>query len=159
MNKEKKAFKDTIFGKILNKAKGAAVDIPSIALQAATGDIKGALNTAKIALLGSVENKEVLSELKLRELEIINELARTELVEVTKRWEADMKSDSWLSKNIRPITLGILSVLFITIIICGLCKVLLPDIYFTQFMTTYTVVISAYFGLRGVDKYIGKRYK
>lgn len=25
--------------------------------------------------------------------------------EVTKRWEADMASDSWLSKNIRPLTL------------------------------------------------------
>ena len=25
--------------------------------------------------------------------------------EVTKRWEADMASDSWLSKNIRPMTL------------------------------------------------------
>ena len=30
--------------------------------------------------------------------------------EITKRWEADLHSDSWLSKNVRPLTLSFLLV-------------------------------------------------
>ena len=38
--------------------------------------------------------------------------------EVTKRWESDMSSDSWLSKNIRPLSLAFLTIsLFIYIIL------------------------------------------
>ena len=42
------------------------------------------------------------------------DFAKAELEAVTKRWEADMKSDSYLSKNIRPLTLiAILSAYFL----------------------------------------------
>lgn len=46
----------------------------------------------------------------LMEMQQKGELAQiqadmAEQAEVSKRWEADMKSDSWLSKNIRPMTL------------------------------------------------------
>ena len=50
------------------------------------------------------------AKLKLLEMQQNGELAKIQAdiagqQEVTKRWEADMKSDSWLSKNIRPMTL------------------------------------------------------
>ena len=43
------------------------------------------------------EDKE--KAMKLLEMDII------EMQEVSKRWESDMKSDSWLSKNVRPMIL------------------------------------------------------
>ena len=41
-----------------------------------------------------------------------------EMEEVTKRWQSDMSSDSWLSKNVRPLSLAFLTLtLFIYIIL------------------------------------------
>jgi hypothetical protein len=50
------------------------------------------------------------AKLKLLEMQQNGELARiaadtAEQQEITKRWESDMTSDSWLSKNIRPMAL------------------------------------------------------
>ena len=50
------------------------------------------------------------AKLKLLEMQQNGELARiaadtAEQQEITKRWESDMASDSWLSKNIRPMAL------------------------------------------------------
>ena len=50
------------------------------------------------------------AKLKLLEMQQNGELARiaadtAEQQEITKRWESDMSSDSWLSKNIRPMAL------------------------------------------------------
>ena len=49
--------------------------------------------------------------------------------QVTRRWEADMKSDSWLSKNIRPMTLIFLTVSTVLIIFmdAGLLKFEVKD--------------------------------
>ena len=55
-------------------------------------------------------NAKAEAQLKLLEMQQQGELARlnaevTEQQELTKRQQADMASDSWLSKNIRPMTL------------------------------------------------------
>ena len=56
------------------------------------------------------EEKEML----LKELE----QDMIEMQEVTKRWQSDMTSDSWLSKNIRPLSLAFLTLsLFIYVIL------------------------------------------
>ena len=54
------------------------------------------------------EDKE--KALKLLEQDMV------EMQEVSKRWESDMKSDSWLSKNTRPLSLIFLSVMTIAFI-------------------------------------------
>jgi len=76
--------------------------------------------------------------------------------QITKRWESDMKSDSWLSKNTRPMALIFLSFMAIAFIWVdshheisftveqewiGLLKQLLTTVYI------------AYFGSRGVEKF------
>ena len=53
------------------------------------------------------EQRAAILELKARELEATEETKRAEMDAVTRRWEADMMSDSWLSKNIRPLSLAI----------------------------------------------------
>lgn len=75
-----------------------------------SGDIKGAIQT--------LSNSEELSaeqlKMALKELEF----DVIEMQEVTKRWEADLHSDSWLSKNIRPLTLSfLLACMFVFVIL------------------------------------------
>ena len=82
------------------------------------------------------EDKE--TALRMLEIEI------EEMDSVTRRWEADLMSDSWLSKNVRPISL-----VFLTLV------------YATGFFMEYDLniinqlmllVYGAYFGSRGLEK-------
>ena len=95
----------------------------------------------------SASDKE--TALKLLEIDII------EMHEVSNRWGSDMSSDSWLSKNTRPLTLIFLTVSMIVLI--------LLDSFTTNFVVgvewidllkslTITVYV-AYFGSRGVEKF------
>ena len=74
--------------------------------------------------------------------------------QVTRRWEADMKSDSWLSKNIRPMTLIFLTVSTVLIIFmdAGLLKFEVKDSYVDLLQLTLITVIGAYFGGRSLEK-------
>ena len=67
-----------------------------------------------------------------------------EMEAVTRRWEADAKSDSWLSKNVRPLTL-----IFITFVytIGFFLKYELDNI--NQILL---LIIGAYFGGRSFEK-------
>ena len=65
-------------------------------------------------MAGSKELTDIEKEMLIKELEqdVI------EMQEVTKRWESDMSSDSWLSSNIRPLSLAFLTLaLFIYVIL------------------------------------------
>jgi len=79
-----------------------------------------------------------------------------EMIEITKRWEADMDSDSWLSKNVRPMALIFLT-LFMVFIIFTDSKVLwdfeVKESYIKLLETLLLAVYLAYFGSRGVEKY------
>jgi len=74
--------------------------------------------------------------------------------EVTKRWEADMKSDNWLSKNIRPLICIFLTAMFVVISIFdgnaggfNIAPAYVP-IYQTLLITVY----GAYFAGRSIEK-------
>ena len=74
--------------------------------------------------------------------------------EVSKRWEADMKSDSFLSKNIRPMILIYLTVIFTSLAFFdgnigefGLAKEYIPI-----FQTLLVTVYGAYFVGRTWEK-------
>ena len=53
--------------------------------------------------LSTSKGEKLEAERKIKEL-ILNHESKVQ-EEVSKRWDSDMKSDSWLSKNVRPITL------------------------------------------------------
>ena len=74
--------------------------------------------------------------------------------QVTRRWEADMKSDSWLSKNIRPMTMIFLVVSTVLIIFmdAGLISFEVKDSYVDLLQLTLITVIGAYFGGRSLEK-------
>ena len=87
--------------------------------------------------------------LKLLEQDIV------EMQEISKRWESDMKSDSWLSKNTRPMTLIYLTVMMsLYIILDSLDIAFNIDESWVELLKTLLVTIYvAYFGSRGFEKY------
>ena len=53
--------------------------------------------------LHTSKDEKLAAELKIKELIASYEVQMEK--EISTRWEADMKSDSWLAKNVRPLTL------------------------------------------------------
>jgi len=94
------------------------------------------------------EDKE--KALKLLEQDIV------EMQEVSKRWESDMKSDSWLSKNTRPLSLIFLSVMTIAFIWVDSHESIsftVEQEWIGLLKTLTTTVYVAYFGSRGAEKF------
>ena len=95
-----------------------------------------------------VEDKE--KALKLLEQDMV------EMQEISKRWESDMKSDSWLSKNTRPISLIFLSVMTIAFIWVDSHESIsftVEQEWISLLKTLTTTVYVAYFGSRGAEKF------
>ena len=74
--------------------------------------------------------------------------------EVTSRWKADMTSDSWLSKNVRPLTLIFLVVttMLLVIIDAGFINFEVKDNWVGLLELVLITVIGAYFGGRTFEK-------
>jgi len=74
--------------------------------------------------------------------------------EVSKRWEADMKSDSFLSKNIRPMILVYLTVIFTSLAFFdgNIGEFALAKEYIPIFQTLLVTVYGAYFVGRTWEK-------
>tara|TARA_R110002020_G_scaffold226720_1_gene437178 strand:+ start:2278 stop:2673 length:396 start_codon:yes stop_codon:yes gene_type:complete len=74
--------------------------------------------------------------------------------EVTERWKFDMQSDSWLSKNIRPMVLIFLVVSTIVLIFIdgGVISFVVEANWINLLQITLLTVIGAYFGGRSYEK-------
>ena len=74
--------------------------------------------------------------------------------EVTERWKFDMQSDSWLSKNIRPMVLIFLVVSSIVLIFIdgGVISFVVEANWINLLQITLLTVIGAYFGGRSYEK-------
>ena len=78
-----------------------------------------------------------------------------ELKEVSSRWRADMKSDSWLSKNTRPLALVFLtaSSVFMMAVDSFHMQFDVDDAWINLLKTLLVTVYVAYFGSRGAEKF------
>jgi len=74
--------------------------------------------------------------------------------QVTKRWKVDMASDSWLSKNIRPLVLIFLvvSTVLMIFIDAGAIAFEVKDTWVDLLQLVLITVIGAYFGGRSLEK-------
>ena len=74
--------------------------------------------------------------------------------QVTERWKMDMQSDSWLSKNIRPLVLIFLVVCTMLLIFvdAGVIKFEVKDTWVDLLQLVLITVIGAYFGGRSFEK-------
>ena len=98
------------------------------------------------------KEEKLAAELKIKQL-ITN--YETEMEKnITSRWEADLKSDSWLSKNVRPMVLIFLIVctMLLIFIDAGAIKFNVKDSYIDLLQLVLITVIGAYFGGRSFEK-------
>ena len=74
--------------------------------------------------------------------------------QVTERWKVDMQSDSWLSKNIRPLVLIFLvvSTVLMIFIDAGVIAFEVKDTWVDLLQLVLITVIGAYFGGRSLEK-------
>ena len=125
------------------------------------GIFKNILGTEKIVdsvggiIDGLVTNKEEKINARAKLKEVINNYKIEVEKNVSERWKADMNSDSWLSKNVRPVVLVFLIVctMLLVFIDSGSIKFNVKPEFVSLLTTTLMTVIGAYFGGRSVEKF------
>jgi hypothetical protein len=99
------------------------------------------------------------AKMELAELDLLAKVAQSDADNITDRWEADMSSDSWLSKNIRPMTLiAILAGYFIFAFMSAF-DLDTNEKYVSLLGEWGMLIMSFYFGGRTLEKIIDMRRK
>jgi hypothetical protein len=147
----KKKFKDTKVGSFLsNKAPQVLSQVGEfLPDQGALGVVKNLITSDN-----TIEPQDKETALKLLEQDI------QEMKDVSARWNSDMKSDSWLSKNTRPLALIYLTLAStILIIIDSFHTMFDVDNAWVELLKTLLITVYvAYFGSRGAEKvFINKK--
>jgi hypothetical protein len=93
--------------------------------------------------------------LKLKEIDI--KAFEVETKAVTERWQADMASDSWLSKNIRPMTLIAIFVAYFLFAALSAAGINVNESYVKLLGEWGQLIMLAYFGGRTAEKIMEKR--
>lgn len=98
-------------------------------------------------------------ELALKLKEIDTRAFEVETKAVTERWQADMTSDSWLSKNIRPMTLIAIFVAYFIFAGLSAANINVNESYVKLLGEWGQLIMLAYFGGRTAEKIMEKRGK
>jgi len=142
----KKKFNQTKVGQFLSKAAPGILDLAGDVLpdSGVFGLVKNLIHKDPVL---PAEDKE--KALKLLEQDMI------EMQEISKRWDSDMKSDSWLSKNTRPLTLIFLTVSMVLLIFSdSVGDSFEVDSGWVDLLKSLLITVYvAYFGSRGAEKF------
>jgi hypothetical protein len=142
----KKKFKDTTVGQLLFGA--ASMINPSL------GKLLSGVSSPQEAI-AEINNSKISNEDKIKLQQMIYEQQNKEIESITSRWQADAISDSWLSKNVRPM------VLIWCIVVFSFAGILdsIENIPFNigvawndTFEKVMMAVVLAYFGGRTTEK-------
>jgi pimeloyl-ACP methyl ester carboxylesterase len=142
---------DTLLSILKNVAPGIATLV--------AGPAGGAVVSALAAKFGVSDTVEEVAKAiagdpaaaqKLAEMDL--EKFRIEEAAVTSRWEADMGSDSWLSKNIRPMALIAIFVAFFLFTMMSAFGYNAQESYVQLLGQWGQIIFLAYFGGRTVEK-------
>jgi hypothetical protein len=143
----KNGGKGTFFGNLLRgiAETGKTVGVPI--LDAISG---GKVSDILKAITSATELTETEKEILIKELEqdVI------EMQEISKRWNSDMVSDSWLSKNVRPLALIFLTItmaIYITID-SSVDGFEVKEDWISLLSSLLLLVYGAYFGGRSLEK-------
>ena len=107
---------------------------------------------------GVIDNLHTSKEEKLAAEQKIKELIasyETQMEkEISSRWAADMASDSWLSKNVRPLVLVflVISTVLMIFIDAGTINFVVEPKWTDLLQLVLITVIGAYFGVRSLEK-------
>ena len=102
--------------------------------------------------LHTSKEEKLESEQKVKELIASYEVQMEK--EISSRWNADMKSDSWLSKNVRPLVLVFLVIATVLLIFidAGAIDFTVEAKWTDLLQLVLITVIGAYFGGRSLEK-------
>lgn len=135
----------TRVGDFLRKLnKGKALEVVG---NLVSGDIKGAIATITGDDTMSAEERE--HALKVMQLDI------EEMQSVTRRWESDNYADSFLTKNVRPLSLVFLTIATVILIYIDSFNISIevPSEWIELLKSLLLGIYIAYFGSRGIEKY------
>ena len=142
----KKKLKDTKVGRFLKGAGSSIID--------SLGDVlpdNGVFGVVK----NLISKDETLpQEDKEKALALLNQ-DTIEMQEVSKRWSSDMQSDSWLSKNTRPMALIFLTISMVLLIFVDSSGLdfNVDNGWIDLLKSLLITVYVAYFGSRGAEKF------
>jgi tRNA U38,U39,U40 pseudouridine synthase TruA len=102
--------------------------------------------------LTTTKEEKLEAEAKVRELVLSYESKMQE--QITERWKSDMQSDSFLSKNVRPMVLIFLVIctMLLAFIDAGVLTFKVENTWIELIKMTLLTVIGAYFGGRSWEK-------
>ena len=143
---DKKKFKDTTVGKLLFGA--ASVINPTL------GNVLSGVSSPQEAL-AEIGKSKISNDDKIKLQQLIYEQQNKEIESITNRWQADSISDSWLSKNVRPLVLVWCIVVFSLAGILDSIESVPFNIGITwndTFEKVMMAVVLAYFGGRTTEK-------
>jgi len=126
----------SILGKIFS---GGAADLVK-----GVGGVIDNLHTSK--------EEKLAAEQKIKEL--VSDYETKMEANITDRWKADMNSDSWLSKNVRPLVLIflVISTVLMIFIDAGTIAFTVEQKWTDLLQLVLITVIGAYFGGRSFEK-------
>ncbi|MCP4991767.1 MAG: hypothetical protein GY928_38615 [Colwellia sp.] len=142
----KKKFKDTTIGQLLFGA--ASVINPTL------GSVLQGVTSPKEAI-EAITKSDVSAEDKVKLQQIIFEQQNKEIEAITSRWQSDSMSDSWMSKNVRPLVLVWCIVVFSFAGILDSVESIpftIHDNWNSTFENVMMAVVLAYFGGRTTEK-------
>ena len=143
---DKKKFKETTVGKLLFGA--ASMINPTL------GKVLSGVSSPQEAL-AEIGKSKISNDDKIKLQQMIYEQQNKEIESITSRWQADSMSDSWLSKNVRPL------VLVWCIVVFSLAGILdsiesvpfhIGETWNDTFEKVMMAVVLAYFGGRTAEK-------
>ena len=119
-----------------------------------SGLFSGLFKSAEGILDTTITNKEELQEVKNELEKIVNEAEKNASNQVTDRWKSDNLSDNKLSKNIRPLSLIFVTVVFVIISFMdgNLGEFKLNESYIPVYQTLLLSIYGAYFVGRTITK-------
>lgn len=99
------------------------------------------------------------ARLEQEELKVLFAAQANQENNISDRWKADMSSDSWLSKNVRPMTLVYILTAYLLFALLDGYGYKISETYITLLGQWGLIVMTAYFGGRTVEKCMEMRRK
>lgn len=99
------------------------------------------------------------AKMELAELQIFADAAKNDAGNVSDRWKADMSSDSWLSKNIRPMSLVAIFMGYFLFAMMSAFGLNANESYVQLLGQWGMLIMGAYFGGRTIEKLADMRGK
>lgn len=124
-----------------------------------TGGAKELVSEVKDAVDEFHFSGEEKAELKHKFEELLLKHKAEQEKGITARWGSDMTSDSWLSKNIRPMSLAVMGIALIlfTFLDTEMINIGVKQHWIDLWTTLAVTTFAAYFGSRGYEK--GQEFK